>query len=165
MLTLPYSLEASGIPDAHRTSAFGLSHSGAQMGSAAHPSWNPNVPRSGADQRPRWRARHAEAPGHGRSWVSSLALRLPWGGLRRCGDVSCGDHPSSRVPGEGPVAVPRPMQQPARACGPTPQSPCRGLIRKLTFVYQWWNDTGLSAYVACPHHRLIAFVYVRDVLV
>ena len=35
MLTLPYSLEASGIPDAHQTSAFGLSHSGAQMGSAA----------------------------------------------------------------------------------------------------------------------------------
>ena len=32
MLTLPYSLEASGIPDAHRTSAFGLSHSSAQMG-------------------------------------------------------------------------------------------------------------------------------------
>ena len=109
MLTLPYSLEASRIPDAHRTSAFGLSHSGAQRGSAAHPTWNPNVPRPGADQRPRWRARHAAAPGHGRSWVSALALRLPWDGLRRCGDVPGGDHLSSRVPGGGPVAIPRPI--------------------------------------------------------
>src|SRR5262249_50702721 len=79
MRTLAHSLRASVIPVAHRASAFGVLHSGAQIGSAAHTPWNPSVPLPGAGQRPKWRARHAEAPGQGRTWVSSLASRLPWG--------------------------------------------------------------------------------------
>jgi MFS family permease len=53
MLTLAYSLGTSGIPVAHRASAFGVLHSGAQIGSAAHTPWNPSVPLPGAGQRPR----------------------------------------------------------------------------------------------------------------